>query len=162
MAGDLEDFLRRAAQRRQQKAAQGGAAQPQRQPPPQYTDRRTERQVRPQDEEVVMAEVVEDPREIDRSRQRKKVDQAKKLAARARAEAASRQRKKEAQSRSREESESRSVPSKKQSSNPSSDTGTPDLSGNLAQELIALIKQPGGIQKAILLREILDRPEHRW
>ncbi len=31
-----------------------------------------------------------------------------------------------------------------------------------AQSLLNLLRQPGGIQSAILLREILDRPVHRW
>ena len=36
------------------------------------------------------------------------------------------------------------------------------LSGNMAEDLIRMLRKPGGIQQAILLREVLDRPEHRW
>ena len=64
MARDLDDFLRRAAQRRQAKAAeQRQAQQPERRVRPQYSDARTERIARPVEEaeEVLMAEVVDDP-----------------------------------------------------------------------------------------------------
>jgi len=64
MAGDLEDFLRRAAARRQQKATQEKQqqAQQQRPEPPQYSDSRTERVARTVEpvDEVLVADVVED------------------------------------------------------------------------------------------------------
>jgi hypothetical protein len=31
-----------------------------------------------------------------------------------------------------------------------------------AADLVALLRQPRGIQQAVLLHEILQRPEHRW
>jgi len=36
------------------------------------------------------------------------------------------------------------------------------LTGNKTRDLIKMLRHSGGIQQAILLREILDRPEHRW
>ena len=66
MAGDLEDFLRRAAQRRQQKAQQQkqqqAAAAATKREPPQYSDRRSERVTRPVelDEPTLTAQVVDD------------------------------------------------------------------------------------------------------
>ena len=60
MSGDLEDFLRRAAQRRQAKESQQQASQPPQRQRPQYSNRRTERMAQPV-EEVVVAEVIEEP-----------------------------------------------------------------------------------------------------
>ena len=37
-----------------------------------------------------------------------------------------------------------------------------DRAVRIAQDLIRLLQQPGGIKQAILLKEILERPEHRW
>lgn len=168
MAGDLEDFLRRAAQRRQAKAAQnrggagrvpgqpgpgqpgpgqlgpgqlgpasgaGGSARPR----PEYSNRKTERMVAASDaDEVLVAEVVEDEVAsiVARKRRLEAAEQAKAAVA-----------KKEAQ---------RNDPNCAYSGE-----GVV-LSGNASQDLIKLLSQPGGIRQAILLREILDRPEHRW
>ena len=40
--------------------------------------------------------------------------------------------------------------------------GSQQSNGLSAEDLVAMLKRPGGVQQAILLREILDRPEHRW
>lgn len=139
MSGDLEDFLRRAAQRRQAKSAQ----QEQQQPPPprprpQYTDRHTER--------VVDAIIVEEPLVADNANslvaQKERLEESRRAAALAEAEAARR----------------------RQSSKPGSRSAVAATasSGNSAQELVKLLSQPGGLGQAFLLREILDRPEHRW
>ena len=37
-----------------------------------------------------------------------------------------------------------------------------ESSGHPAQDRIRTLQRPGGIQQAILLREILERPTHRW
>lgn len=31
-----------------------------------------------------------------------------------------------------------------------------------ADEILALLRRPGGIKQAVLLKEILERPDHRW
>jgi hypothetical protein len=148
MAGDLEDFLRRAAQRRQQKAQQQkqqqAAAAASRREPPQYSDRRSERVTRPVelDEPVLTAEIIED-------------DAASRIAAMRRLEDAEHASKLAAQKATRESKRSKASGAKSQNA-------ASRIAANPAEELIRLLRQPGGIQQAILLREILDRPEHRW
>ena len=165
MAGDLEEFLRRAAQRRAQKAQAAGAP-PQRQPP-QYTDSRTERVARPVEDdvviaEVVTAEVVSDPYEPGAEHQRE-ATRAKKQAARARAQHA---RKLEAaEQKSRDKKAAAKSAAKQKASDDAkarSDARRLADSENLVQDLLSLIRKPGGIQQAVLLREIMDRPDHRW
>jgi hypothetical protein len=144
MAGDLEDFLRRAAARRQEKEQQQRA---QRRPPrrqPEYTDSRRERVVRqPEDDEpVLVAELVDEPDPL--TKQREAIAKAKRLAAEMEAQAAKRQKK----------------PGKQTAGSESQPPAL--LSGNLRADILQLIRQPGGLKRAMLLREILDRPEHRW
>ena len=144
MPDDLEDFLRRAAARRQAKAAQQPPAQPAApapRPKPQYSDRRTERVVRPREDEILVAEVVEEPNEFQKRQEQ--VRKAKQKAQEAAAELASAQK-------------------KQKSRKPKPSVSSPPISRNPAENLIALLQRPGGIQQAVLLREILDRPEHRW
>ncbi|TWU32976.1 hypothetical protein [Novipirellula artificiosorum] len=152
MSGDLEDFLRRAAQRRQNKAAQqppeGAAQRSAARPKPQYSDSRTERRPRPPlDEDVVVAEVVEDVDAQWRGRAQK-VEQAKRAAKLAQAEAA-----KELSKLKKKKSTSRIPPLE-----PLAPVGT----GHAIEDLLNMLHRPGGIQQAVLLREILERPEHRW
>jgi hypothetical protein len=144
MSGDLEDFLRRAAQRRQAKAAQQQQQQPTPRQRPQYSNRQTERRVRSeQPEEVLTAEIVEeDPNSY--SARTKRVEEAKRAAKKAEAEVAEALRK------------AGGARASKASSVTVALTGQPTL------DLLAMLRQPVGIQQAILLREILDRPEHRW
>lgn len=147
MSGDLEDFLRRAAQRRQAKAAQQQQQKrqqqpPQRRQPPQYSDRRTERVVRPQEtDEILTAEIVDDGDSIAARMHR--LEESKRAAAKAEAEAA----KKIAKA-----TKGRSA--KK--------GGAVALTGNRTVDLVRMLQHSSGIRQAILLREILDRPEHRW
>ncbi len=170
MSGDLEDFLRRAAERRQAKAAgqpmQGqpvpharphvAPGQPFQANPipvsptdsqrsrPQYTDSRTERVV-VVDEPILVAEVVEDHdslwqerrRQIEKSR--KAAEEAESIAAKAMAKAG--------------------VGGHGSSRSQTSAIG---LTGNVAEDLLRLLQSPIGIQQAVLLREILDRPVDRW
>ncbi|MFK8110588.1 MAG: hypothetical protein AB8B91_00210 [Rubripirellula sp.] len=146
MAGDLEDFLRRAAERRQAKAAQ----QQQQQPPapretPQYTDRRTERLARiPDDEEILTAEIVEPPTNTYAA-QIQRVEDARREASRIQNELQRKQKKQAAKSKRDQKSADAKV-----------------MTGHPATDLIRLMRSNGGIQQAILLREIFDRPEHRW
>lgn len=144
MSGDLEDFLRRAAERRQAKAAQQQQpSAPAKRPPPQYSDRRRERVTQVQDaDEILTAEIVTEPSPQDPdsfSSRRKRIEEAKQVAAQVQAEVA-----------------------QKGSKTAASNDPALVMSGNMAEDLVRMLRQPGGIQKAILLREVLDRPEHRW
>ena len=143
MSGDLEDFLRRAAQRRQQKAAaqQQRSAAPSGKRRPQYTNVRAERVVSPvETDEVLTAEIVEEEDSNSFAARMKRLEQAKKAA---------------------KEAESAVATAAKAGPSPSTVQAL-FTSANPADDLIALLRQPGGIQRAILLREILDRPQHRW
>jgi hypothetical protein len=140
MSGDLEDFLRRAAQRRQAKAAQ--TQQPPQRQRPQYSDHKTERVARIPEDEILTAEIVEDDSNSFAARLQR-VEEAKQAAKKAEAAAAEKLKKAHG-GRSR------------------ASIATAAPSGHPAQDLIRMLQQPGGIQQAILLREILDRPKHRW
>ncbi|MEM9587922.1 MAG: hypothetical protein AAGA03_11640 [Planctomycetota bacterium] len=137
MAGDLEDFLRRAAARRQAKAAPAPPAQ---QPnvAPQYTDRRRERMVTSQEpDELEDVSTVSNRLEQQRAQIQAAKEKARQVAAEAAATPAA-------------------MPTRTKSGRVET-TNTAN-----AQDLIDLLKQPQGIRNAILLREIFDRPEHRW
>ncbi len=90
-----------------------------------------------------MAEVVED-HEDSISVRMQRLEAAKRTAAEAEAEVARRKAKRSAHASTFEVR-----------------GGTP-YTGHPAQDLLKLLRQPGGLQQAILLKEILDRPEHRW
>ena len=148
MSGDLEDFLRRAAQRRQAKAAQAKkpAAGPRERP--QYSNSRTERVVRSVEAEeahdqVLSATVVEQPGADTLAGRRERLEAAKAAAERAKAEAAEKLKK-----IGRQKPKTGAVVS-----------ATSDVSNH---SLIAALKDPNGLRNAILLREIIDRPTHRW
>ncbi|MDA9858027.1 hypothetical protein N9D23_07885 [Rubripirellula sp.] len=147
MSGDLEDFLRRAAQRRQAKAAQANqpAAAPRKRP--QYSNSRTERVTRTVEtqatDEVLVAEVVDhhstnqyDRRETGTQRQQAETAQKQAEAAATRSAAGQ--------------------------SSTKNDAASSALNSQAGIELLAALRSPGGVRQAILLREILDRPTHRW
>lgn len=143
MSGDLEDFLRRAAQRRQAKAAQQQQQQQpqQRRQPPQYSDRRRERVVRAEPvDEVLTAEIVEENSIAARMRH---LEESKQAAAQAEAEA-------------------KQKLAKVQKGRRSAAAAVAVSTGNPTFDLIQSLRTSNGIRQAILLREILDRPEHRW
>ncbi len=150
MSGDLEDFLRRAAQRRQASLPPAQAATPSpARSRPEYSNRQAERKTRaPQDEDdddipiaaIAIDELVE---EDPYAMQRKRIAAAKAAAEAEAAQVAARFAKLQ----------------QPQHGSPASNYAS---SGNLADDLIGMLRTPGGIQQAILLREILDRPEHRW
>lgn len=143
MSGDLEDFLRRAAQRRQAKAAaQQPSGPPARRPKPQYSDRKTERTVRLPEDEVHAAEGADDDPNSFAARM-KRIEEAKEAAIKAEKEAAEKL-------------------AKSHGGRTRPDMKTAAPTGHPAQDLIRMFQQPGGIQQAILMREILERPEHRW
>ncbi len=175
MSGDLEDFLKRAAERRQAKAAQQKQSAPQKRVPPQYSDRRTERAPRPlPDVEVVEAEVVEAQvvsvssadnvvvarAATENQARRKQADRSgSQKAAKTGAKAPSRiAREAKAKSTAVSDDNSNSTPY----AQPTATNGSQQSNGFSAADLVAMLKRPGGVQQAILLREILDRPEHRW
>ena len=146
MSGDLEDFLRRAAQRRQAKAAGQAQSQPAaRRPAAQYSDSRREREITPIEEldEVLTAEVVQDDDRTSIAARMKRLAEAKQAA-----EAA--ERAAEAKMREAHGMLSRQELVKQ------------EFTGNPVHDLIVTLGSPGGLQQAILMREILDRPEHRW
>ncbi len=148
MSGDLEDFLRRAAQRRQAKAAPSPQPTDRPRPRPQYTDSRTERTVRNIDaeeayDEVLAAQVIEaeDPNSI--AARRRRLEQAQAEAARAQAEAA-------------EKLQKAGMGSRSAGGTAAAITGQTDA------DLLTALASRTGLRQAILLREILDRPTHRW
>ena len=158
MSGDLEDFLKRAAERRQAKATEKN--RPPKRVPPQYSDSRSERVPHnpPLEatvvEEVVVAEVVrasqparKEPSLAERSKERSK---------------------ERAKERAKERGTPTAdimpapLPAANQPYERASRSTNVESVGFSAADIIELLKQPGGVQQAILLREILDRPEHRW
>lgn len=145
MSGDLEDFLRRAAQRRQAKAAEAQSApKPMPKTRPQYTDSRSERvpQIVEEAEEILTAEFVDDDGSSIAARMKRLAD-AKRLAAAAEEEAGVAMRKVRGML-SRQKVERKA------------------FTDNTIQDLIETMQSPGGVQQMVLLKEILDRPTHRW
>ena len=146
MAGDLEDFLKRAAERRAQKQQQGGGAArptpPKPKPRPEYTEVKRERQIRPVIEEAIpIAEIVHLSDETAEQNRRMAVAQQKSDDARA---------------RMAKQQQEIHAPTEV-------DRGTISIAGGTpAEQLLDLIRRPGGIQQAYLLKEILERPINRW
>ncbi len=149
MSSDLEDFLRRAAQRRQANAPPAQAAPAQRSRP-EYTNRQSERLTsHPMDasDDIPLAAIVvddehdEDPYAMQRKRIAAAKEAAEKEAAKAAAALAKLQ-----QSKAAVGSAASSFAS----------------TGNMVEDIKRMIQAPGGMQQAMILKEILDRPEHRW
>ncbi len=170
MSGDIEDFLRRAAERRQ--ARQASKPAPPASPPsrPEYTDARRERASRSRDDDdLVIAEVVEEPLA-------KRLAELKHAQATAQAmrEASLRN---EPQRADVQQSQSRSgsshqqprparvsilSPSRATTQSVTSVAPGPDLQSVAIGDLHEALKSPAGLRSAMLLHEILARPEHRW
>jgi len=192
MSGDIEDFLKRAAERRQARQASRPAAPQQTQKPatrPEYTDSRRERTVRPreEDDELIVAEVVEQPlaKRIAELKQKQadaqavtqagragsaskrdavavESDMAKNDRNRATRRAADRA---DAALQSRRGSTPLSAPLAAQtaaSQRNAAAAGQADPANELIEDLLLSLKSPQGLRRAILLHEILDRPVHRW
>lgn len=191
MSGDIEDFLKRAAERRQARQANRPAPPQQSQRPaarPEYTDARRERSVGPRedDDDLVVADVIEQPlaRRIADLKQKQAESQAAKQAGRvgsaakrdsvavesdmsrndrirATRRAADRA---EAALQSRRGNTPLDAPLAAQTaaSQRNAIAGQGDSGGELITELLRSLKGPNGLQRAVLLHEILDRPVHRW
>jgi len=193
MSGDIEDFLKRAAERRQARQGNRPATpqqQPQRPAPrPEYTDSRRERSVRPRedDDELVVAEVIEQPlaKRIADIQQKQAESQAAKQADRAGSaskrdivavesdmsrndrnrEARRTADRAEAAIQSRRGNAPLAAPIAAQTAASQRNAiaaGQVDSGGELINELLQSLKSPNGLQRAILLHEILERPVHRW
>lgn len=150
MAGDLEDFLKRAAARRQAKVEQEEAQRNETKRSssrsrPEYTDSRRERETREVDDVPLTAELVE--AEDPLAQQRRRVAEAKRRAAEA---------KQKSESRSKSKGHSDSAGRKEKSPQRSPSDPPPAI------HLLELLRSPDGIRTAFLLREILERPEDRW
>lgn len=183
MSNELEDFLRRAAQRRAEHAA-ARAQQPQAARRPQYTDRNRERvaTTSDSDDDPIVADLVpsssdEPQRSGNRSGRSSSgrrepihldepvaLDQPVRLGESVRLDEASAGRLRD-----------RSAGPSHQQGQLQTGTGSPipggiqpvaketvPLSSPVTQVLLRLMTDPQGIDQAILAREILDRPTHRW
>ncbi|OYP35710.1 hypothetical protein [Rhodopirellula sp. MGV] len=154
MAGDLEDFLKRAAERRAQKQRTAGNArtnsgsgqrphtqgsqQRQKRQAPQYTNSRRERQVRVEDDEPIL---LGEPIEVEGP-----------LAAQQQQLAISKRRAEDARKRISEAQRSVAALAP---GDPSEDD---HVTENPIEELLQHLSRPGGAQQAFLLNEILTRP----
>ncbi len=169
MPDDIEDFLKRAAQRRQAKSAQAPPpkpAPPKPAPPrpapvaqsrPEYTSARTERIPRNHpDNEVPMQAILVDEDVVEPvskhvSQLKRERVNATKAAEVRRAGGAVKPVAVQAYV----------VPER--APNVASKVSTGDNAGFTATDrLITMLRQPEGMMQAILLNEILTRPEHRW
>lgn len=167
MSGDIEDFLRRAAERRQ--ARQGNRPAPAASPARhEYSDARRERlpQARPDDDELVVAEVIEEPmsRKLAELRQAQAAAQATREA-NAHKQASLAKRLKRAERAAAKTQAQRSTPQSPLRSNPATSLTaavTPPPEPDLIVELQEALRTPHGLRSAMLLHEILARPEHRW
>ena len=168
MSGDLEDFLKRAAQRRQAKAAQQKSSPKRVQP--QYSDSRTERI--PQhvpDDEIVEAQVVSATYDEDvvvadavtKSQPHRPKRQPTSLPGSGKASASSSKTLSDRE-QSRVGTSVEAQPTDASYTQGKKSLNRRAMNGFSTEALIEILKRPGGVQQALLLREILDRPEHRW
>lgn len=171
MSDDIEDFLRRAAQRRQ--ARQAGQATP---PPmprgrPEYTDARRERNVAPREDDELPGTLPEDEvaEPLARRIAELKRQQAAKQSARAadrRATVGNKTSSKRSQSGAAESARSEAAATKSPLAGGLTESVSQPPAATPAEqpvpELLELLRTPHGLRNAILLREIFDRPEHRW
>lgn len=181
MAGDLEDFLRRAAQRRAEAAAtRPKQAQPQSPRRPEYTDRNRERSTSTDDadEEVVVADLVPpvvqprrqtpqppSPGPIQRGsvpiqRGAGPIQRVPEQIQRAtqQIQIAAQQTQRDVQRAQHAVGEAQRSALEAQRLN-----DIPEFAADpTVQALLRLMTNPSGIRQAILAREILDPPHHRW
>ena len=169
MQDDLEDFLARAAKRRADKAnrrrgeeIRSESRRINQEIQSQYSDSRSERVVKVDDyeEEIFEAELVGED-----------LDQAEQISSRSSKHRSTGDRE---TSRLKQvkpaEANSRSI---HQIVKPASDSGVENpqveksrsrdhVTGIHSLELVQMLSRPGGIRQAFLLKEIIDRPLHRW
>ena len=173
MAGDLEDFLRRAAQRRaaneatkrQQQQEQERAEAPRARP--EYTDRRAERNISRYEEDdddvIVVADLVEqpEPRRTDFPQESRRTDFPGDSSRDAYYQRPVDQADEAMQSHVHDVFDH----------HVGSFDDSPGFTGadpekvqtqKTAGEIIDLIRSPQGIRQALMLREIIDRPVERW
>lgn len=156
MARDIEDFLRKAAERRAQaqRAAQGGgqpqpAPQRQARPAPQRQQRQQSRPSQAVSAEVVAAEAV--PRDISRlhAQQEQKASQ-------------------EAQAAVAADIHEKFDHQLGRLSGSQDDNAVVDATiqvspqDDFANQLVSMLRQPASLRAAIILKEVLERPSHRW
>lgn len=172
MAGNLDDFLKRAAERRaQSEAAKRGQQRQQAVPPrrrPEYTDQRRERQVvmTDDDDDVVVAEVVPGIRGESKPYRQFPTSSSGDASSGGELQATSDNSASIFETRARDAAVI-SVAGQSASGTQSGQRGAglPDaavVERPAAHPLVALFKNPQSIAQAILMREILDRPVDRW
>lgn len=147
MAGDIEDFLRRAAQRRQQQANQKQAqpAQPPQRSAPQYTDRRRERVRQAVPVQPIMAEIIEEDDEVEAVVATPSLSELRKS--------------REATDRSDLEREQNRFSG---GASVSDDAAQIRPGENVNIDLLRLLRSPNGLRQAVLLREILEPRSNFW
>jgi hypothetical protein len=159
---DIEDFLKRAAQRRQAKAAQTPPAKPIPVAPqrPEYTSARTERVPRNRVENDVPMQAILIDDEVSEP-VAKHLTQLKNE--RLNAAKAAEARRAGGSVRPVDPVVSRPYTAPERAPNVAPKVSSGDNMGFTATDrLITMLRQPEGMMQAILLNEILTRPEHRW
>ncbi len=164
MAGDLEDFLRRAAQRRaenstieqEQRERAKKAAQRKR---PEYTDRAAERAVTiAEDNDVVIAaELVPQEPESTRLKQQNPTKDAYATPASSSGSGSGSDYKQPTPHQAFDD-----LAVNRAGSSRTSDTKPVHEDQLTAAEIIELFRSRQGIRQAMMLREIFDRPIQRW
>ncbi|MEM9827051.1 MAG: hypothetical protein AAF958_10705 [Planctomycetota bacterium] len=173
MSNDLEDFLRRAAQKRHagEVARREEKSRPPRRPLSEYSDARSERVIRPspeEAEEVILAEVVPTTRTTVQTKPRRQASNSRSQGqgARSQGQGARGHQQASPQAGSRGDAVAAAMASMggeptapMQDEAHAADTGQQNTT---AKDLVQMLRSPQGIRQAFLLREIIDRPEHRW
>lgn len=164
MSGDLEDFLARAAKRRAEKASQqreqevrGQTQRSRTAVQSQYSNRKTERLVRldDDDDEILEAEIVA---ELVPEKTTKRLNDAKAASPISPRQKVSGQKTSEQKTHVLRSSRS---PKSGESTGRALTAGESSTGIN-ALELVQMLGRPGGVRQAFLLKEIIDRPVKRW
>src|SRR6056297_2763937 len=161
MAGDLEDFLKRAAQRRQEKLQQDQRREQARRPARrEYTDAGSERRIR-REEDFRDDDVRDDNIRDDGMLVTEVAESVEEGIVRAKLQRTEEKRIRQVAEDARQAARSSDSSGRPRSSQPPSDQeGPPPI--NLVAELRAMLSKQRGVRQAVLLREILDRPVDRW
>lgn len=177
MSGDIEDFLKRAAQRRQARQGSQPPPPPPPRPRPEYSNARNERITRAQDEDDIEPALLEEPlaqrlQELKRKQLAAQTAQTAKRrgSAERRDQSPARDQRGNAERGTLKQSSAakRAAASPKQASPPTSvaaataQAAAAPVETTPVEELMRLLQTPQGLRNAFLMREILDRPEHRW
>ncbi|XZE56435.1 hypothetical protein SH139x_002548 [Planctomycetaceae bacterium SH139] len=164
MAGDLEDFLRRAAQRRAENATieqeqRDRAQQAAQRKRPEYTDRAAERAVTTAEDHdvVIAAELVHSEPELSRLKQQNPTKDAYSTPVSSVGSGTGTDYKQPTPHQAFDD-----LAVNRAGSSRNSDTQPIHQDQRTAAEIIQLFRSRQGIRQALMLREILDRPSHRW